>query len=58
MYTVADIEEQKNHVKKINEEELLKMKNVCILKLKEKQSEVETCEQNIKELNEQLQHVS
>jgi len=38
------INEQKNQLK-INEEELLKIKKVCNLKMKEKHSKVETYEQ-------------
>jgi hypothetical protein len=48
------IKEQKNQLK-INEEEILKVKNAWNLKFKEDQSEVEKNEQDIKELNEQLQ---
>ena len=48
------IKESKNR-SKLNEEEIFKIKNVWNLKFKERQNEVETCEQKIKELNEQLQ---
>jgi len=47
------LKEQKNQLK-INEEEILKVKNAWNLKFKEDQSEVEKNEQEIKELNEQL----